>query len=232
MTNQQFIEQIGKAAVKYYPQYKILPSLTVAQAILESNWGRSGLSVDCHNYFGMKWVEGCGCDYKTYSTREQRSDGVYYTIQARFRKYPSLEAGIKGYYDFLQYPRYKNLKGVTNYKDACKLIRLDGWATSLTYTNNLIKLIETYNLTKFDKEALDGKNEEKKEKKKDNKQYYKKYTGKSVSLVDALKSIGVNNTMTNRKKIAKANGIKNYTGSAAQNTKMLELLKKGKLVKA
>ena len=232
MTNQQFIEQIGKAAVKYYPQYKILPSLTVAQAILESNWGRSGLSVDCHNYFGMKWVEGCGCDYKTYSTREQRSDGVYYTIQARFRKYPSLEAGIKGYYDFLQYPRYKNLKGVTSYMDACKLIRLDGWATSLTYTNNLIKLIETYNLTKFDKEALGGKNEEKKEKKKDNKQYYKKYTGKSVSLVDALKSIGVNNTMTNRKKIAKANGIKNYTGSAAQNTKMLELLKKGKLVKA
>lgn len=232
MTNQQFIEQIGKAAVKYYPQYKILPSLTVAQAILESNWGRSGLSVDCHNYFGMKWVEGCGCDYKTYSTREQRSDGVYYTIQARFRKYPSLEAGIKGYYDFLQYPRYKNLKGVTNYKDACKLIRLDGWATSLTYTNNLIKLIETYNLTKFDKEALGGKKEEKKEKKKDDKQYYKKYTGKSVSLVDALKSIGVNNTMTNRKKIAKANGIKNYTGSAAQNTKMLELLKKGKLVKA
>lgn len=229
MTNQQFIEQIGKAAVKYYPQYKILPSLTVAQAILESNWGRSGLSVDCHNYFGMKWVEGCGCDYKTYSTREQRSDGVYYTIQARFRKYPSLEAGIKGYYDFLQYPRYKNLKGVTNYKDACKLIRLDGWATSLTYTNNLIKLIETYNLTKFDKEALGGKKEEKKEQKKS---YYKKYTGKSVSLVDALKSIGVNNTMTNRKKIAKANGIKNYTGSAAQNTKMLELLKKGKLVKA
>lgn len=235
MTNQQFIEQIGKAAVKYYPQYKILPSLTVAQAILESNWGRSGLSVDCHNYFGMKWVEGCGCDYKTYSTREQRSDGVYYTIQARFRKYPSLEAGIKGYYDFLQYPRYKNLKGVTNYVDACKLIRLDGWATSLTYTNNLIKLIETYNLTKFDKEALGGtKEEKKKEDKKESvsKKYYKKYTGKSVSLVDALKSIGVNSSMVNRRKIAKANGIKNYSGSAEQNTKLLELLKKGKLVKA
>lgn len=55
MSNGDFIRMIGDAAVSYYPQYKILPSLTVAQAILESNWGRSRLSVECHNYFGMKW---------------------------------------------------------------------------------------------------------------------------------------------------------------------------------
>lgn len=65
----------------------------------------------------------------------------------------------------------------------------------------------------------------------DSKSYYKKYTGKSVSIVDALNSIGVNSSYANRKKIAKANGIKLYVGSAKQNTKMLELLKNGKLVK-
>lgn len=62
--------------------------------------------------------------------------------------------------------------------------------------------------------------------------YYKKYTGTSVSLVDALKAIGVDASLNNRKKIAKANGISNYTGTASQNTKLLGLLKTGKLVKA
>ena len=62
--------------------------------------------------------------------------------------------------------------------------------------------------------------------------YYKKYTGSSVSLVDALKAIGVNSSMNNRKKIAKANGISNYTGTASQNTKLLNLLKQGRLKKA
>lgn len=61
--------------------------------------------------------------------------------------------------------------------------------------------------------------------------YYKKYTGSSSSLVDALKSVGVTSTFANRKKIAKANGIKLYVGTSKQNTKMLNLLKKGELIK-
>lgn len=61
--------------------------------------------------------------------------------------------------------------------------------------------------------------------------YYKKYTGESKSLVDALKSINETSTLAYRKKIAKANGIKAYIGTASQNTKMLNLLKKGKLIK-
>ena len=61
--------------------------------------------------------------------------------------------------------------------------------------------------------------------------YYKKYNGSSVSLVDALKAIGVDSSLSNRKKIAKANGISNYSGTASQNTKLLNLLKQGKLKK-
>lgn len=61
--------------------------------------------------------------------------------------------------------------------------------------------------------------------------YYKKYAGTSPSLVDALSSIGVNTIFSMREKIAKANGIKNYTGTASQNTKLMNLLMKGKLKK-
>lgn len=61
--------------------------------------------------------------------------------------------------------------------------------------------------------------------------YYAKYTGKSKSLVDALKSLKIDSSFSNRGKIAKKNGISVYLGTASQNTKLLDLLKKGKLVK-
>ena len=61
--------------------------------------------------------------------------------------------------------------------------------------------------------------------------YYPKYSGKSSSLVDALNSLKITSTFANRTKIAKANGITNYKGTASQNTKLLKLLKEGKLKK-
>ena len=61
--------------------------------------------------------------------------------------------------------------------------------------------------------------------------YFKKYTGKSGSIADALKSIGAAYSFSYRKKIATKNGIKLYVGTASQNTKMLNLLKEGKLIK-
>lgn len=155
VTNEEFIECIGRAAVKEYTRFKVLPSLTVAQAILESNWGRSGLSQKAHNYFGMK--AGSGWKGATYSekTQEQTPAGKPFTVNADFRAYPNLQAGIRGYYVFLQYPRYHNLKGVTDYKEACRLIRADGWATDVKYTDKLIGLIEKYGLARFDEEVLE-----------------------------------------------------------------------------
>lgn len=61
--------------------------------------------------------------------------------------------------------------------------------------------------------------------------YYPRYKGKSSSIVDALKSLGINPSKSNRKRIAVLNGIKNYTGTATQNTKLLNLLKRGTLIK-
>lgn len=65
------------------------------------------------------------------------------------------------------------------------------------------------------------------------KLYYPKYAGKSVSIIDALKAVGEKDTSkAHRKKIAAVNGMPNYTGTAAQNRTMLNLLKAGKLLKA
>lgn len=67
--------------------------------------------------------------------------------------------------------------------------------------------------------------------KKSSKKHFKKTSYSGKSFVDALKNRGINSSMSFRKKIASANGIKNYTGTAKQNTKLLNLMKKGKLVK-
>lgn len=61
---------------------------------------------------------------------------------------------------------------------------------------------------------------------------YLKTDYKGASIVDALKSIGVDSSFSYRKKLAAKNGISNYTGTPAQNVQLLELLKQGKLIKA
>lgn len=98
------------------------------------------------------------------------------------------------------------------------------------------KIISSGNSGNFDlnvlyKEPVAKKVEENKKPVKKKIVYYPKYKGKSKSLVDALKSLSINPSKSNRKRIATLNGIKNYTGSATQNTRLLNLLKKGKLVK-
>ena len=63
------------------------------------------------------------------------------------------------------------------------------------------------------------------------KAYYPKCNSSINSIIDALHSIGVNNSFNFRSKIAAANGIKDYKGTADQNITMLKLLKEGKLIK-
>ena len=153
-TQQQFIDQVGKAAQAYYLKYKILPSLVIAMAIKESGWGSSKLASINHNYFGMKWNTKCGTKWVEYNTKEFK-DGKYITIKAKFRSYDTMEEGIQGFYDFLTgYKRYANLIGEKDPATACQKIQADGWATApdyavSLYTNYILK----YNLTAYDQVA-------------------------------------------------------------------------------
>ena len=61
--------------------------------------------------------------------------------------------------------------------------------------------------------------------------YFSKYSGNSLSIVDALKSINENFSYEYRTKIASVNNIKNYVGTSVQNNQLLNLLKTGKLIK-
>lgn len=152
MTNQEFIEQVAKYVKKYAKSYGILVhSPIIAQAILESGWGKSSLSAKYHNYFGLK----CGSKWTGKSvnmtTKEEYSVGTLTTIKDNFRVYDSMEEGIKGYFEFIQLARYANLKGITDPKTYLETIKADGYATSSKYVENNYNLITQYNLTKYDK---------------------------------------------------------------------------------
>lgn len=62
-------------------------------------------------------------------------------------------------------------------------------------------------------------------------EFYPIYLGTSISIWDALESLGIDGTYNHRKQIAVANNIENYKGTAEQNIYMLGLLKEGKLIK-
>lgn len=111
-------------------------------------------------------------------------------------------------------------------------------AWQYTSSGRFPKVISTGNSGNFDlnvvyKEPASKKVEEtKKTPTKTKTVYYPKYRGKSSSIVDALKSLKINSSKKNRERIATLNGIKNYTGSAMQNTKLLNFMKKGRLIKS
>lgn len=151
MTHKEFIEVIAKYVIKYANDYGIkVHSPIIAQAILESGWGGSTLASKYNNFFGLT----CGGSWKGKSvnmaTKEEYSVGTLTDIRANFRVFDSIEDGVKGYFEFINYSRYSNLKGVTSPEEYCRLIKADGYATSSTYVTNLMRVIRDNNLTRFD----------------------------------------------------------------------------------
>ena len=138
--------------------YKVF-STVIAQAIIESGV-TSVLAVKYHNYFGMK----CGSRWRGSSvnlrTKEEYTVGTLTNIRDNFRAYESIEAGVAGYYDFISYKRYANLKTATDYVQYAERLKADGYATSSTYVNTLCSVVRKYDLTKYDCVSINKKSNE------------------------------------------------------------------------
>ena len=214
---EKFIEYIAPMMVSEARKrgYNIV-STSIAQAIVEGAAGTSTLAKVHHNHFGMKAQKGYKGEYVRMRTKEEYQEGHLVTIYANFRKYPNDQSGIEGYYTFLEYKRYANLKHAKDYKQFAEYIRADGWATSFTYRDNLIEKVERYNLTRFDNTNIE---------------YFPKYADTTLSIVIALESIGVDSSFLYREKIYAANYSDKYKGSEKQNLAMLTKLSKGQLIK-
>lgn len=154
-TAEQFLEKIKPMVIQDMRENKIAASLTAAQALLESNKGNSGLAVKGNNLFGIK---GAYNGQSVTMPTKEWNGSQYITINAAFRKYPSWAESIADHSAlFNRSPRYTNLRGCVDYRQACINVQADGYATSPTYSQSLIKTIETYRLYNWDREAIGEK---------------------------------------------------------------------------
>lgn len=143
-SQQAFIDEILPAAEDGYRDGKLLTSVTLAQAILESNWGKSGLSKNSNNLFGIKGqYEG-----KSVSMGTMEASGA---ITADFRVYPSWKESIEDHTNLItQNARYQGAVGETDYRKALQAIKDGGYATAPDYVSKLVAIIERYNLDQYD----------------------------------------------------------------------------------
>lgn len=156
-----FIERLGRLAVADMKKSGVLASLTISQGILESGWGKSGLTVKGNALFGIK--AGKAWKGKVYNAKTQECfDGVTYVdITAAFRAYDSWEESVADHSALLTVlPRYKAVIGEKDYKKACHAIKAAGYATAPNYAEQLINVIECYALMEYDNAATAPNNTE------------------------------------------------------------------------
>ena len=153
----KFIEEIKDEAIKNYKEYKILPSITIAQAILESSWGESDLAQIYNNLFGIKADSSWKGQYVTLETFE-----FYDTkIEDKFRVYSNKNQSIKDHAKFLvdnqRYKKYGVFEAKT-YIEQAYALQNAGYSTAednsgqKRYAKDLIELIRQYNLQLIDSE--------------------------------------------------------------------------------
>ncbi|WP_071120527.1 glycoside hydrolase family 73 protein [Romboutsia timonensis] len=153
----KFIEEIKDEAIKNYKEYKILPSITIAQAILESSWGESDLAQIYNNLFGIKADSSWKGEYVTLETFE-----FYDTkIEDKFRVYSNKNQSIKDHAKFLvdnqRYKKYGVFEAKT-YIEQAYALQNAGYSTAednsgqKRYAKDLIEIIRQYNLQLIDSE--------------------------------------------------------------------------------
>ncbi len=150
---QAFIDEIAPGAIDGYREYGILPSLTIAQAILESNWGKSHIE---NNLFGMKAGQGWKGKVVYRKTKEY-TGGKWITVTAAFRAYDSFADSVKDHSRLLaSLSRYRAVLTAADYKEAAMRVWQGGYATDPNYPAKLVKIIEAYGLDKYDQQAKEA----------------------------------------------------------------------------
>lgn len=162
----KFISSIAPHAIEDSVTSGVLPSITIAQGALESAWGRSGLTTEANNLFGIKassdWTGGVyNVITSEYSAPVYDKTGklvqqeYWYKVVAPFRKYGSWLESIRDHGSFFtgtewRRNNYRNVVGEKDYRKAAQALQDAGYATDPSYASLLIRIIENYGLAKFD----------------------------------------------------------------------------------
>lgn len=141
---EKYIKQYSDLAIQHQKKYRIPASITLAQGLLESGAGLSNLAKRSNNHFGIK----CHSDWG--------GKRVYHDDDLKgecFRKYKRVEDSYDDHSKFLaERSRYARLfkLNIKDYKGWARGLQKCGYATDRAYANKLIKVIEDYELYRFD----------------------------------------------------------------------------------
>jgi flagellar protein FlgJ len=143
-----FIETLYPAAQKVAKEMGVSPQAIVSQAALETGWGKfvihgensQGEQENSFNFFGIKADSRWSGEKVSVTTHEYR-DRQRVTEKADFRSYPSIEAGLKDYADFLQAQRYdKAMAAGTDIEQYAKELQQAGYATDPKYAQKITRI--------------------------------------------------------------------------------------------
>ena len=149
---QAYIGKIAPLVVKYAKLYGYhVASPIIAQGIHETYYGNDGLS-PYNNFFGLK----CGGAWQGKSVSKRTwevYDGKKTNINDLFRVYDSVEEGVEGYFKFLNWSNYRNLKSAYDAETYLRLIFQDHYATDPDYVKKCMYYVNLHDLTKYDWEG-------------------------------------------------------------------------------
>lgn len=165
MTKTEFVEYIGELAHQDMMKTGVLASVTAAQAILESGYGMSLLALEANNLFGIKapktatWKGTTWDGVSRYGVKTMETiGGKKVEVYAYFSAYQSWAESLEDHSAYLANKtigssstlRYPGIVGCTAYKKAFQIIKSGGYATDPDYVSMLCRVVEKWDLTKYD----------------------------------------------------------------------------------
>ena len=133
--------------IRRHGEFRLYPSTVLAMAALES-----GYNLNAETLFGIKG-EGQVLDTTEYI------DGKYVNVKDSFKLYPSISSSVQGLYDLMQIERYHTACECLEWEEECRQIQKCGYATDPEYSDKLINIVNSYQLTMFnslDKMSVDN----------------------------------------------------------------------------
>ena len=152
-SKEKFIKVVAPIAQRAAKPYGLFPSVTIAQACLESNFGQSELSRKYNNLFGVK-----GTDPNTSRelTTSEFVNDHWETVTGRFRVYDTYEESIEAHTRLFvngttwNRKQYQHVLAAKDYATQAQALETDGYATDPGYEKKLIDIIKEFNLTQYD----------------------------------------------------------------------------------
>jgi LysM repeat protein len=153
MTKSEFIPTIAPLVVAENKKrgYPLFSSVVIAQAICESGWGQSKIMMKANAIFGIKATSSWKGKVYNANTQECYDGSTYTNITACFRAYNNLAESISDYFDLItKLERYRKATVAETPLECITAIKNGGYATSPTYINTIMTIINSNNLTKYD----------------------------------------------------------------------------------